>query len=70
MKEGDLPLVRGGKLPKEALHWLEESKKIFQAPRGTSSLFVENLFRLHRARRLGSINTRESKDNVRTQTAA
>jgi len=29
MKEGDLLLVRGGKLPKEALHWLAEVEKHF-----------------------------------------
>jgi hypothetical protein len=29
MKESDLPLVRGGKLPKEALHWLAEVEKHF-----------------------------------------
>ena len=29
MKEGDLPLVRGGKLPKETLHWLAEVEKHF-----------------------------------------
>jgi hypothetical protein len=29
MKEGDLPLVRGGALPKEALHWLAEVEKHF-----------------------------------------
>ena len=29
MKEGDLPLVRGGTLPKEALHWLAEVERVF-----------------------------------------
>jgi len=29
MKEGGLPLVRGGKLPKETLHWLAEVEKHF-----------------------------------------
>ena len=31
MKEGDLPLVRGGKLPKEAVHWLAEVEIHFPA---------------------------------------
>jgi hypothetical protein len=29
MKESDLALVRGGKLPKEALRWLTEVEKYF-----------------------------------------
>jgi hypothetical protein len=29
MKEGDFPLVRGGKIPKEALSWLAEVDRFF-----------------------------------------
>lgn len=38
MKEGDLPLVRGGKLPKGALHWLAEVEKRF--PGATRDIIV------------------------------
>jgi hypothetical protein len=29
MKASDIPLVRGGKLPQEALRWLEEVERVF-----------------------------------------
>jgi hypothetical protein len=29
MKESNLPLVRGGKLPQEALPWLREVERVF-----------------------------------------
>jgi hypothetical protein len=29
MNERDFPLVRGGKLPQEALRWLEEVERVF-----------------------------------------
>jgi hypothetical protein len=38
MKESDLPLVRGGKLPKEALPWLEEVERVF--PGSTQDIII------------------------------
>jgi len=38
MKESDLPLVRGGKLPAEALPWLAEVERVF--PGATKDIIV------------------------------
>jgi hypothetical protein len=38
MKERDLPLVRGGKLPKQALRWLADVEKHF--PGATRDIIV------------------------------
>jgi hypothetical protein len=38
MKRGDLPLVRGGKLPEEALRWLAEVERVF--PGATKDIIV------------------------------
>jgi hypothetical protein len=38
MKESDLPLVRGGKVPKKALRWLGEVERVF--PGATKDIIV------------------------------
>jgi hypothetical protein len=38
MKESDFPLVRGGKIPKEALRWLTEVERVF--PSATKDIII------------------------------
>jgi hypothetical protein len=38
LRETDLPLVRGGKIPKEALRWLAEVERIF--PGATKDIII------------------------------
>jgi len=38
MKETDFPLVRGGKIPKEALLWLAEVERVF--PGATKDIII------------------------------
>ena len=49
MKESDLPLVRGGKLPRGALKWLEEVERSFPGATKDLILIRQNLSRLLRA---------------------
>jgi hypothetical protein len=38
LREADLPLVRGGKIPKEALLWLAAVERVF--PRATKDIII------------------------------
>jgi hypothetical protein len=38
MKVSDIPLVRGGELPQEALRWLEEVERVF--PGATKDIVI------------------------------
>jgi len=49
MKESDLPLVRGGKLPCDAFKWLEEVERFFPGATKDLILIRQNLSRLLRA---------------------
>ena len=62
MKEGDLPLVRGGKLPQEALHWLAEVEKHF--PGTTRDIIVIRQKPISPSTRGGGIGNAPQREKV------
>jgi hypothetical protein len=62
VKEGDLPLVRGGKLPKEAPRWLAEVEKHF--PGTTRDIIVIRQKPISRSTRGGEIGNSTQREKV------
>jgi hypothetical protein len=63
MQASDIPLVRGGKLPQEALRWLEEVERVFPgATKDLITIRTKPISALPRERREGH-QRRERSEN-------